>query len=753
MPVQMAVRQRQNVYIHLETTNQSFLDMHYYLKAKGIKNNAFFLSLFDTDLVGVDPFDPNLSTLMKQKVLRECIINYWYFLREVARLDTQGSTRSGGVRYKLHRGNLAMNFLYILNKNMFIELPRQHGKTTAAIFRYLWVFNFGTTNSEIMFIHKNHDGSKENLQRLKNYREMLPSYLRMDSTIGYDGKKLKVPNTVEVLQHPSNGNRIKTLPSAKNKMLANTLGRGCTQPLQYYDEFGWIMHNQLIYNSATPAYKRASQNAKENGAPYGIVLTTTPGDLTTPEGAFAYQMLKNATPWQEEFYDFTYEQIQAVSESNENSSFFYIKYSYMQLGSDETYFKEMVKDLNKDWAVIRREVLLEWSDISDNCPFSKEDLDVIQQFCLQPIKNVPFGPWRQYWMQIYKEMDPSHGQIIGVDVSGGFRRDSSAITIIDANTTEVVATLNCNYMPVEDLAHVIYELVTKYLPQALVAIEKNGVGIGLLSRLIKTSIKKNLYYEVKSHDMTERSNGTTIQRGSQMVKVYGVDNSGPMRNRLIEILFSRVQYHKDKFIAQILHDEMAGLTYKTNQGHTRVDHSVNTHDDQIFSYLMAMYVWYDCPDLVNRFGIVRGEIKTDDDIEERMGAIESLYGDGYELIDIVDDTVDENSPLADETTQQILNDVKRAFMTTRDLHAKEEMDDFNALQAVLKTPQGKAAVERAYNIDLSNVIIGGLDQSYLDQGALPSDVFENWYDDEEYDDAVLRKLHGNLYDSFVNLSD
>ena len=51
--VQQQIQFRQTVHIHTETTNQSFIDMHFILKEKGIKNNDFFLVLFDTDLIGV----------------------------------------------------------------------------------------------------------------------------------------------------------------------------------------------------------------------------------------------------------------------------------------------------------------------------------------------------------------------------------------------------------------------------------------------------------------------------------------------------------------------------------------------------------------------------------------------------------------------------------------------------------------------------------------------------------------------------
>lgn len=64
-------------YYDMGTKNKSFLDMHYFLKAKGTQNNDFFLLLYDPDLVGVDPYDPRLNVVMKGKILQECKRNYW----------------------------------------------------------------------------------------------------------------------------------------------------------------------------------------------------------------------------------------------------------------------------------------------------------------------------------------------------------------------------------------------------------------------------------------------------------------------------------------------------------------------------------------------------------------------------------------------------------------------------------------------------------------------------------------------------
>ena len=75
--VQHNIITNQYVYIHKETTNSSFMEMHYYLKRTGRRNNNFFLVLFDAGLAGVDPNDPSLPLYMKERVLREICANYW----------------------------------------------------------------------------------------------------------------------------------------------------------------------------------------------------------------------------------------------------------------------------------------------------------------------------------------------------------------------------------------------------------------------------------------------------------------------------------------------------------------------------------------------------------------------------------------------------------------------------------------------------------------------------------------------------
>ena len=102
------------------TKNESFIELAYQLKQEGIRNYKFFLILLDEDLVGVDPYDKNLSDGMKLKIQKEVMNNYWYYIREVVKIPEPG----GYTFYKLNKLNLAISFCMEMNLNCFIEGPK-----------------------------------------------------------------------------------------------------------------------------------------------------------------------------------------------------------------------------------------------------------------------------------------------------------------------------------------------------------------------------------------------------------------------------------------------------------------------------------------------------------------------------------------------------------------------------------------------------------------------------------------------------
>ena len=77
-----------------------------------------------------------------------------------------------------------------------------------------------------------------------------------------------------------------------------------------------------------------------------------------------------------------------------------------------------------------------------------------------------------FWDEI--PMGSQYPPIIGVDVASGKFRDASAITVIDSETTKVIATLKSNFITMPELADVIYQFVTGYAKNSIVNVENNG---------------------------------------------------------------------------------------------------------------------------------------------------------------------------------------------------------------------------------------------------------------------------------------
>ena len=88
---------RYHAIIDWNTKNKSFLRIAAVLKRMGIKNYYFMLALTQPELQGIDPHADNLDSITIQKILYECSVNYWYYLRECVRVPSAGGD---GIPYQ-----------------------------------------------------------------------------------------------------------------------------------------------------------------------------------------------------------------------------------------------------------------------------------------------------------------------------------------------------------------------------------------------------------------------------------------------------------------------------------------------------------------------------------------------------------------------------------------------------------------------------------------------------------------------------
>lgn len=255
-------------------------------------------------MIGVDPYDPDLTEALRIQIFKECMQNRWYFFREVFRVTGPGASieSGGGFQFELNRGNLAYLWAMELNISAYLIMPRQTGKTWAAIADITWVHQF-KRGSTVLHFNKNQKDANDNLQRIQDAIRMLPNYMQHSNEENLDAaEKRRVKNNEKSIRNTINAT-IEAMASAGNAAKADAMARGRTASKIWYDEIAFIFFNSVIFGAATPAYEKAREISMKTGNPYAISIMTTPGDLATPHGAFAYKMMENAIRFDEKMYN------------------------------------------------------------------------------------------------------------------------------------------------------------------------------------------------------------------------------------------------------------------------------------------------------------------------------------------------------------------------------------------------------------------------------------------------------------------
>ena len=328
------------------TKNKSFLALYEHLKKKGVKNNNFFLMLFDKGLIGIDPRDPELTDEYKYRILIECKNNYWYFLREVVLLPSIDS--NCGVNYNLNRGTLAFNYCLVNNFNAMIDLPNYYGKEISIIIRTLWEYLFIDGHYKTILINNRTEYSVNNLKKMKDIYGLLPSYLRIED-ICYD----------KTIYIRSNYKCIEVAKQAKTKATAELIGREMTQNRQIFYNFEKIKNNEILFNSSRLPFHQIANQSKKDNKPYGTILITTGGVLGEPSGDFAYKVKQLSLHFEELYYDLDIESIRDKLDNNWYP-FLYVTFNILELNRTDDWITNRLKEMCYDWNNFIRDQFVFW---------------------------------------------------------------------------------------------------------------------------------------------------------------------------------------------------------------------------------------------------------------------------------------------------------------------------------------------------------------------------------------------------------
>lgn len=606
-----------------DTRNLSFIQTAIDLQKLGVEKCFFMLKLYDVSLKGVDPYSPDLTEEQIVRVINECYINPWYYLRECSRIPDPG--RPGGVPYQLNRATLAQAWCFLNNIDSYLVIPRQIGKTQSALAILLWVFLFGTTDSEIMFLNMSAEKSVENLTRLKDQRDLLPPYLKFKIAFDDDGNVIKGTDNVRSLSNTNNKNKIITKTSATSIESADKIGRGSTQPAWYVDEFEFIKYIKTIMEAAGPAFINIHKKAIENNASSARIFTSTPGDLDSQPGQDALLIIDKMGIWSEKLYSMPIEEVHEYIELNAENGILYIEYQYTQLGKDEAWLKEVsAKALNNNPIKIKREIFLQRIHGSTESPYEVEDIEAIVDN-KGTIKEEIFI-LRLFKLDVYEVLNPDICYFVGVDVANGYgyKADNSAVTIFNPYTLRPVAEFKSPNIGVKNLIEFLYVLIRKYIPKSILIVERNANGEAVLDHLRTTDVLPNIYFD-NSKDMVGSNiddkldaHGLLIQE-AQRRRWYGVYTHGESRKQMFDLLGGFIKEYKTNFVCGNIISDITKLVMKNG----KIQASNGHHDDSIMSFLMCLYVYYYGNNLM-RYGFVRGALPAEEDRNKGMNYNEIL---------------------------------------------------------------------------------------------------------------------------------
>ncbi len=242
-----------------------------------------------------------------------------------------------------------------------------------------------------------------------------------------------------------------------------------------------------------------------------------------------------------------------------------------------------------------------------------------------------------------------------------------------------------------------------------------GYGSSVIAKLIKAGLKKNLYYEIKDVTVEERQDGIHAYKQKIRTKVYGLNSTKDVRKQLIDILIERVENHKDKIISPIIYNELLGMEIKRNG---KIEHSDATHDDQVFSMLMALWVWYEGVNLGERYGIKKTTIKTDDEVDE---ALDYFNDDTVEIVSQFN--------TQDELSEEIERDLRAAIaaggQAIDEFLEKRRAAEKEQFRELVNTPLGEKAYRNMFSIPKEQPI-----EKYVGSGEsfnIPNSVFNSFY--------------------------
>lgn len=605
-----------------QTTNQSFLKLVDTYAKMGIENCAWPLALLQKDLVGVDPYSPDLDQATKMKIIAEANANPWYYFRELARVPPTSGTVPRP--FKANRGNMALYWSFFNHIDFGLLQPRQTGKSVSTDVLNTGIMYIWGSNTTIYLITKDAPLRHANIKRLKQMRKLLPDYI--DYIDRFDTDNSEMLTCIRLT------NTYKSAVGRNDPIAADKLGRGLTVPIIHFDELAYISLIGTTLPVALSSGNAARREAAEIGQLYGNIYTTTAGNIVTRDGKFAHDFMTGGAVWSERFMDLqNREELYNVvdKQSPGEKPMIYGAFSHRQLGYSDEWLYQSLRENNAFGEIADRDFLNIWTTGGEGSPLSLEQKEIVKRSVREP-------NWTEitddgYVVRWYIPRDQIESRMssckimMGTDPSEllGQNNDATGVVGIDVSTNDVLFTGRYNESNAQTIATFIAKLLVKY-PNITWIPERKSLGIAMID--IVTLILhskgidpfKRIFNRVVDEQHILVSEFNEIQKPvttrnvtfyDRFKRYFGYNTSGSgrySRDALFkDALESVIDLAGHRLYDDVLVNEIMAITIRNG----RLDHKVGAHDDMLLSLLFAHWALIRGQNLTY-YGIKSNEVLT-----------------------------------------------------------------------------------------------------------------------------------------------
>jgi hypothetical protein len=574
----------------------------------GIKNHAFILALHNEELRHINPRDEDLPLDVKQLVLDECFENPWYYFREIVHAPPATGIMSNPLR--ANRANIAAYWSFFNHIAFILTQPRQTGKSISITILSSYLMNIGCVSTYINFLTANDALRTIDLTRLKNVQGFLPRYVDMRS-----------PGDVfnnEVAHISSLNNTYKGALSNSSESLANKVGRGFTSPIFISDEPIVTPNIKIAVEAALMAGNEAREQARRNKAHYGMIFTTTAGDIDDRDAGYVYRLVSNATEFNERYYDAEDEEhlkklVLQNSRASGNASkrlMFYIERSYLQLGYDDEWMAARIAENLAEGVSADRDLFNRWTQGSSSSPLPKDVIATLYESVDHEPYVECYEPYNYMlrWYVSGKEelehlIDSGAFFVIGVDTSDAVGRDDISFIVREHLSGSVVCATTFNDTNLITVADFFFSFMTRYQNSVMI-IERRSSGATIMDYLIQkfASVGINPYKRLfnfifqnraeheREFELLKSNYNLDTSIYDKYRKYIGFATSGSGVTSRSE-LYSSTLMNMCKYTGYAMKDkqtvtQIASLIIRNN----RIDHPEGGNDDLVIAALLSYWL-------------------------------------------------------------------------------------------------------------------------------------------------------------------